>query len=771
MSKLRNYLIVLFVLILESTYSQITISGKITDAGTGETLVGATVYNPANQKGTSTNAYGFYSLNIPSGKQELTYSFVGYSSKTIIIDLSSDSVVNIQLPTHNEIKEITVTESKRERFLTSTRMGENRLTSREIEQLPALLGETDVVKAIQSLPGVNAGSDGSAGISVRGGSPDQTQILLDEVPVYNVNHLFGYFSVFNNDAIKEATLVKCPIPAQYGGRLSSVLDVRMKEGNLFEHTGKASLSTLSGKYTIEGPIVKGKGSYMLSGRVTWPGLPLKLFYYLTNSNMEVFYSFFDLNGKINYEVSSNDRLFVSFYAGNDKFKYTTEGNEYSFGNESAKYLFKWGNNTTSARWNHIFSPKLFSNLTVYFSRYKYNQLYDLKNSKDTIFIDTHSSLADASFCYDFDLFLKNTNKIKFGTKISYLFFLPETTETDSSTTRLSSYSKAPVFDFYISDEYSITDRFSLNIGLRQSILKRNDKFESHFAPRISARYSLSHTLSLKAGYTSMVQHLHQLTNPSLSLPTTMWVLSNASLESSTANLSSLGLYYMSHSGAEISGEIYYNTMDNVIDYQPGKENYPIDENFWNQNIMVGNGVSYGIELFAKHKIKSYSGQLSYTYSRSFRKYNNLENIGFYPYMYDRPHNISFQLTKEFENNKNSKFTKRISILFSYMSGHLISFSNYTIPAIIPGELHNYSKSVNNYNFFIPHPNNVRLPAVHHLDISFHLDNSAKEKSSWIFSIYNVYNKKNISFYYIENNKIKGAALLPIIPSVTWNYKF
>ncbi len=768
---MKYQILPLLILLSQIAYSQHTLSGKITDIETGETLVGATIYNPGAKQGTSSNAYGFYSLNLPGGKQQVVFSFVGYEPQTVFVDLKTDSILNIGLSSDNVLSEVTVTESRRQYFLSGVQMGENRLTAREIENLPVVLGETDVLKAIQSLPGVNAGNDGTAGISVRGGSPDQTLILLDEVPVYNVNHLFGYFSVFNNDAIKEANLIKGTIPAQYGGRLSSVLDIRMKEGNLKEHTGKASLSTLSGKYTIEGPIIKGKASYMLSGRATWLDLPLRLYFYLTDNDMKVYYSFWDLNGKANFEFSNSDRLFVSFYGGNDEFFVGNEEGNYFAGNSNTKYQFSWGNYTASARWNHIFNSKLFSNLTAYFSRYNYSHLYEMKSTSDTLNIDTYSSLADASLKYDFDYYPDNAHKIKFGTKLSYLFFQPEKTDLDTVQAGLISHYQAPVVDLYANDEFLLCEKLRVSAGLRLSTLKRGEKYEFHLMPRFSACYPLSSSLSLKAGYSIMVQHLHQLTNPSLSLPTTMWVLSNASLESSSSNLSSIGLYYMNDKGLELSGEAYFNTMDKVIDYKPGKENFKINEDQWGESVMVGEGFSYGIELFAKYRHGSYSGQLSYTYSRSYRKYDELAYVGYYPYMFDRPHNISLQITKEFETSENAKFNKRLSLNFNYMSGPLISFSNYTIPAILPDEFEGYKHHISDFNYYIPHPNNVRLPAVHHLDLSFHLENKTKEKSSWVFSIYNIYNRKNISFYYVQNDQIKGAALLPIIPSVTWNFKF
>ncbi|MDA3930209.1 MAG: TonB-dependent receptor [Prolixibacteraceae bacterium] len=769
---MKTFYILLLLLLPITIFAQFTISGKITDAETGETLVGATIYEQTERQGTSTNAYGFYSINVPVKKSSVIFSFVGYTAKTIAFNLSADTTISVQLTSHNVLEEITVSESRRHEILRGMAMGENRMTAREIETLPVVFGEVDIIKAIQSLPGVNAGSDGTAGFSVRGGSPDQTLILLDEVPVYNVNHLFGYFSIFNNDAIKDVTLVKGAIPSQYGGRLSSVLDVQMKEGNQFEHVGKASVSTLSGKYTLEGPIKKGKSSYMLSGRKTWLDLPLRLAFYLTDNDMKVLYSFYDLNGKANFQLSEKDRLFVSLYGGKDKFHLGVDGSSNFMSGGSSKFEFYWGNYTASGRWNHIYNSRLFSNLTVYYSNYNYHNRYDFKRENSEQIIDTYSSLSDFSLKYDFDYFLNNKHKIKFGSKLSYLFFQPETTEIDSTNTNLSSQYQAPIIDFYISDELTLGKNLSVNLGLRQSTLKRGSEYSFHFMPRVSARYALNQSSSVKAAYSHMVQHLHQLTNPSMSLPTTMWVLSNESLKSAQSNLSSIGYYYVHQSGLELSTEAYYSTMKNVIDYQPGKENFKINQEEWNESVMTGVGRSYGAELFIKHRIGKYSGQFSYTWSRSFRKYDALEHVGYYPYVYDRPHNLSFQLTKRFDSKPEAKFNKRLSLNFNYMSGHMISFSNYTVPAILPSELDGYDHNIADFNYYIPNPNNVRLPAVHHLDLAFHLEHKSKEKSSWIFSVYNIYNRKNISFYYIDwKDQMKGATLLPIIPSVTWNYKF
>lgn len=769
---MKNYLIVFILFLSQGLFAQYIISGKIVDAQSGESLVGATIVQSGTLQGCTTNNYGYFSLNVSGKKQVLRCSFVGYNPVTLELNVVRDTIIVVQLQTDIVLSEVVVNASRKEQFLQGTDMGINRLSAREVETLPVVLGETDLIKALQTLPGVNAGSDGSAGFSVRGGSPDQTLILLDEVPVYNVNHLFGYFSVFNNDAIKDARLIKGAIPSQYGGRLSSVLDVQMKEGNQNEHSGKASVSTLSGKYTLEGPIVKGKSSYMLSGRKTWLDLPLRLFFYLTDSDMKVLYSFYDLNGKVNFELSKRDHLFVSFYGGRDRFYLGNDTDDYVFGNSSSKYEFYWGNTTASSRWNHIYGSRLFSNLTVYYSKYNYHHLYEFESSDSKQSIDTYSSLADISLKYDFDYFVDNRHQVKFGTKLSYLFFQPEKTDLDSTSLGLSNHYQAPVLDLYINDEWKVSENIQMNVGLRQSVLKRGDAFNLHLLPSIAIRYSINEYSSIKVGYSRMVQHLHQLTNPSLSLPTTMWVLSNASLQSSLSNLSSVGYYFLHRNGLEFSVEGYYNTMNHVIDYLPGKENFKIDESQWNESVMVGCGRAYGIEFMAQYQFGDYSGRISYTWSRSLHNYEALEYVGWYPYAYDRPNNISLQLTKTFEGRDEAKFNKRLSFSFNCMSGHLLSFSNFTQPSIFPNELDGYSSSLNDYNFFIPNPNNVRLPAVHHLDVAFHLDNKSKEKSSWIFSIYNIYNRKNISFYFIDSNdNLKGATLLPIIPSVTWNYKF
>lgn len=770
MCKKSLLMLIAFMLALSSgLVAQVTISGFIRDGRTGEALSGASVYSTDTKTGAITNTYGFYSIKQGKGSIVLNFSFVGYDKITELVSVNSDTIININLAANNLIGEINVSRKHSQISLNGSEIGTIRIKAAEVSRLPAVLGESDVLKSIQLLPGVSAGSTGSAGFSVRGYSPDQTLVLLDEVPVYNVNHMFGYFSVFNTDAISHVELMKGPVPVQFGGRVGSVLNVLMREGNNQYQEGSISVSTMALKYTIEGPIAKGKSSYILSARKTLFDLPFRLIYYLAENDQQLLYSFYDINAKVNLKLSQNDRIYASFYTGRDRYFMRSE-DSFNKGN-NLFYQYYWGNYTATSRWNHIFSNELFSNLIIYYSHYSYHNNLEYSENAEKKEINALSSLNDLSIKYDFDFFPWNNHVVKFGVKASYLVFSPELTIPDSALTK-QSLLRIPslITDAYLSDEISFGEHFNLYCGLRTSLLVSDSLIRPAVLPSLSLTYRLSTGITVKVGSSKTIQHIQQLSNPSLNLPTSMWIVSNRKLNSATGYQASIGLYIQPNNKSEYSCETYINQTHNVIDYLPGTATSKLTSENWDKNVIQGMGRSYGIEFFAKHNLNNISFQISYSYSRAMRMYNEIANRKYFPYTYDRPHNLALAYVYRFNKGQGKKFAKSLSMSFQFMSGNMMSLANYSTDVVLPYEIRS-NLGLDPEVKFVPYPNNIRLKPQHHLDVSYHLDHEGTQQSSWIFSIYNVYNQMNASFYYVEDEKVRSATLFPIIPSVTWQYKF
>jgi len=815
----KKLIIALILCILTiSTYSQkYTISGFVEDGSSGERLIAAAIYD-ANKisVGTLTNVYGFYSLTIPKGITKLTVAFVGFDNIQKEFDLNKDTIINFILTSNNLLDEIEVSGKKNQ--VEDVQMSMIDVPIKTIQKLPVLFGEVDVLKAIQLLPGIKSGTEGSSGIYVRGGGPDQNLILLDGVPVYNVNHLFGFFSVFNGYAISDISIIKGGFPARYGGRLSSVLDIRMKEGNMKKYCGEISIGIIASKFSFEGPIVKDKSSFIISARRTYLDLltiPFQLAFSGLSPEVQTFwggYFFDDINAKINHKFSDKDRLLLSVYTGKDKAylntKYTYDGLT-----DMTKFDLHWGNITTSMRWNHIFSPKLFSNTTLTFSQYNFvtqiNNEYEYRSwsnpNNDTIYKDKFniaylSGIIDNGINSDFDYILNPNNKIKFGGSYTFHIFRPGVSslksssyysEQDIDTTFGSGNLYANEVTLYAEDEFSLGKKVKINFGGHYSAFAVRDTFYNSFQPRLAARVLVNKKLSFKMAYTHMTQYLHFLTNSSIGLPTDLWLPATDLVppEHSIQYNAGFALGFLKDYNISIEG--YYKTMTNLIEYKEGASFFDLEgggtnSSGWEQKIETGKGWAYGAEFLLEKSVGDFSGWIGYTLSWTNRQFENIAFGEVFPYRYDRRHDIGIALT--YKLNEHIDF----GATWVFATGIAVTLAEQRY---LPQEyIQNYLNSINNtdpYNYYYDYSteyygtrNNYRLPAYHRLDLGINLTKEKKHGTrTWSFGAYNAYNRLN-AFYVDFNGGLFGEynqdnskrqlikySLFPIIPSISYNYKF
>lgn len=785
-----------------------TISGYVTDGTSSETLIGVNIVESHQGQGTTTNPYGFYSITLPEGEATLRFSYLGYGADTYSFTLQRDTVLNIKMKDNNQLQEVVIVSNKSEAGNLATQMGAIEIPTAQIKSTPSVLGEADVMKTIQLMPGVQAGVDGSAGLYVRGGSPDQNLILLDGVPVYNVDHLFGFFSVFTPEAVKKVTFFKSSFPARFSGRLSSVIDVRTNDGDMQKFHGMLSIGLLTSKINLEGPIIKGKTSFNLSARRSYLDLLAKPF--MPKDDKSSYY-FYDINAKINHKFSDRSRLFLSAYNGKDHF-----GNkitEYS-GYEN-KSKMDWGNTIISARWNFIFNNKLFSNTTVTFNKYRfyadtytYSQHTDFTTHQATsnkYSADYRSGIQDWSYKMDFDYHPTPAHRIKFGAEYLYHSFRPEvmtskiSERTDNKLPNDTIYhgiNNRSVYaheaSAYIEDNFRINPRLRVNLGLNFSLFHVQQKSYFSVQPRVSARYQLTKDFSLKASYTKMNQYVHLLTSTPISMPMDLWVPVTKRIKPMQSHQYSLGNYYTGIKGWEFSVEGYYKDMRNVLEYKEGISIFGASAG-WENKVEMGRGRSMGIEFMAQKTIGKTTGWVSYTLAKSDRKFakGSINNGERFPYKYDRRHNINLTI--------NHKFSDRIDVGASWVfyTGGTSTIPeeqtavirpgnvSYFIGGYITGGYGNYvDGSYNNYDntyvvesSYVEHRNNYRLPSSHRLNIGINFNKKTKHgMRTWNISLYNVYNAMNPAWVYRSTNKedqsvIRKFTLLPLIPSFTYTYKF
>lgn len=784
------------------------ISGYISDRNSGETLIGANIYNISSNEGISSNSYGYYNISLPRGKNILTCSYIGYDSDTLVIDLLSDTLINfaINLTTKN-LSEVKL---KSRETNTKSVISEVNIPVKEIKKLPALLGERDILKSIQLLPGVQSGNEGTSGIYVRGGGPEQNLILLDGVNVYNSSHLFGFFSIFNDDAIKNINLIKGGFPARFGGRLSSVLEINMKDGNFNKWQTEGGLGLISGNITVQGPIIKNKTSVIISARRTWIDLlaePLKNLIqnntqFSGENNYDGKYFFYDLNAKINHKFSNRDRVFFSFYSGKDDFssKYINSSNDKLYDetlnsnynstlNSNTSFGLTWKNITSSLRWNHIVNKKIFLNTTLLYTKYIFDNLINSENEIINSYPDSNetitnefsnylysSGIEDIGIKLDLDYALNNKHYLKFGaTYIKHKFF-PGEMEYNASYNDISISTNAIFsehlipddFYFYFEDQYKISNRLSANIGLHYAVFKINTKTYQSPQPRVSARYLLNENTSIKFSYATMQQNIHLLTNSSFGLPNDMWVPATDIVSPQKSKQFVLGLNKSFNENIfEASLEFYHKKMEDLITFSEGSNIIATNFSSWEDKIeMNGLGKSTGIELFIKKNLGKLTGWVGYTWSKTTRQFPNINLGQEYPYKFDRTHD--FSIVSSYEINDKIK----ISGTWVYGTGNAITMPIAQYLLVQGGSFTEY--------FEYGTKNDYRLPAYHRLDISCNYTKQNKKSTSiWSFGIYNVYNRMNPFFILLENELVDGVrqrvakqiSLFPIMPSVKYSFKF
>lgn len=759
-----------------------TISGYIRDAENGENLIGATVLQQGTTNGTITNTFGFYSLTLPAGEINLQLSFVGYQVKTESINLTENIRLNFDLVPGSTLEAVVVTAE--EQIEQSPQMSTIDVPIEQIKALPVLMGEADILKTLQLLPGIQSGSEGSSGIYVRGGGPDQNLILLDGVPVYNVSHLFGFFSVFNPDAINRVNVVKGGFPARYGGRLSSVIDISMKEGNNQKFSGEGSIGLISSKLTLEGPIGKNeKTSFIVSGRRTYIDILTRpIIKASSDGEATGGYYFYDLNAKVNHKISDNDRLYLSFYNGLDK-GFGSSTYDYDNGYEEVeskeKFGLGWGNTIGAVRWNHVFGPRLFGNLTGTYSKYKFrifssyeDKVTDSEGSQTSEeLIEYYSGVDDFAMKLDFDFLPTPAHNFKFGISSTHHDFNPgifgydTNSEGQEDTVINSQQTRAFEFFGYAEDDFSITTKLRGNIGLHYSAFLVNNRYYHSLQPRVSFRYLISSDLSLKASYATMNQYIHLLTNSGIGLPTDLWVPATDKVKPQSSWQVALGAA-KTFEGYEISVETYYKEMSNLIEYQEGASFFNLGTD-WQEKVTSGDGTSYGAELLIQKKTGKFSGWVGYTLSWTYRQFDELNFGEKYPYKYDRRHDISVVGIYEFSK----KFA--LSSTWVYGTGNAITLPRSTYKTNTGNNGYYWNDEINNYGS----RNDFRMAAYHRMDLGLTWNKDKKNGTrSWSLGAYNLYNRKN-PFYIADGYDNQGNkhfyqySLFPVIPYFRYSFKF
>jgi hypothetical protein len=776
----RLTFLVLFFLPLTLLAQKVTLSGYMRDAETGESLIAGTIYIKEADQATQTNTYGFYSVSVPPGSYTVIFSYVGYSRIEQKIELIANRTFTAQLHSATMMKEVSVTAGRKDANVKNTEMGTINLSMAKIKTLPVLFGEVDILKTLQLLPGVQSAGEGSSGFYVRGGGPDQNLVLLDDAVVYNTGHLFGFFSVFNSDAIKDVTLIKGGPAANYGGRLSSVVDVSMKEGNDKQYHVEGGVGLIASRLTLQGPIKKEKGSFMVSGRRTYVDVLVRPF---SERLKNTGYYFYDANLKANYRFGSKDRVYLSGYMGIDKFKYQS-----SLGTFKAD--IPWGNKTATLRWNHQFSDKIFANTTLVYNDYNFASSF----SQSTFGVKITSGIKDYNAKTDFDYYALNNHHIKAGAMYTHHKFIPNQISGQVDTIKLdpnNAFIKyAHEAGAYILDDFSPTKWWKINAGVRYSWFGQTGPYTLYtydaagkatdstkysngeivktyggWEPRLNMRFELNDFSSLKASVAKSYQYIHLVTNNGNTLPTDVWVPSTYNVKPQQAWQYSAGYFHnFLDDKLETSVEVYYKEMKNQIQYKDGYTPNTIEDP--ERSYVFGNGTAYGAEFFINKTQGKFSGWIGYTLSWTNQKFAQLNNGETFPAKYDRRHDISVVGSYTF----NKKWT--VSSVFVYGSGNAITLP--TAFYLIDGQIVQLFSKINAY----------RLPAYHRMDLSAtYTPQHAKPRrwsGSWTFSVYNVYNRKNPYFLYVDNQGVVGTGItvkvyqvyiLPIMPSITYNFKF
>ena len=772
---MKNLLFVILLLTTSAIYAQqkkATVSGTVTVQASGEAIIGAVIkVKEQPTVGAVTNEFGFYSITLPQGDYTLSVSYLGYTTFEQKVSLTSNISQNIALQDKAQnLEEVVITGEREDVNVSRSEMGVMKLDMKAANKLPVIMGEKDILKTIQLMPGVASAGDGNSGFYVRGGGADQNLILLDEAPVYNASHLLGFFSTFNSDAIKDVTVYKGSMPAEYGGRLSSVLDIAMNEGNNQEYHVSGGIGLISSKLNIEGPIQKGKSSFLVTGRRTYADMFLKLSNDEALKNSRLY--FYDVNAKMNYTINDKNRIFLSGYFGRDVL-----GVNNIFG-------FNWGNATGTLRWSHIVNSKLFSNTSLIYSDYSYN-IDIAANGAD---FSINSRIRDLNLKQEFQYYVNTKHTVKFGLNAIHHTIKPGNITASGPQINSTNIENELALEAgaYVSDEWKATDKLTLNYGIRLSSFSAlgPGTFYTYDAdgdatdsatygsgewvktyvvpePRLAVNYRLNEQSSIKAGYTRTAQYLHLLSNATTNTPTDMWIPSSPNVKPQLGDQYSLGYYRnFKENRYEFSAEVYYKQLQNQIDYKSGAD-LNVNPNIESE-LLYGQGRAYGIELFFKKKYGRFTGWVGYTLSRTERQVDGINNDNWYPTRYDRTHDVS--LVGMYDLSK--RWT--VSAIWVYNTGNAVTY-----PA---GK---YEMAGSTYYYYSDR-NAARMPAYHRLDLGATYTKITKRgrESSWTFSVYNAYNRYNpysIEFRQNPDNAQQTQAvqtsLFGIVPAVTYNFKF
>lgn len=783
MQKLLIWVLACITLQNLQAQDKFTFNGYIKDSLTGETLIGANLSSKPENKAVVSNQYGFYSITLKKGVYTISCSFVGYQTREFDLNLNGNLQQNILLfPNAAQISNVTVYGRKRDNNVKTAQMGKFELSVNTLKALPAFLGEVDILKTLQLLPGVRNAGEGNAGFYVRGGGPDQNLILLDDAVVYNTGHLFGFFSVFNSDAIKNVTLIKGGIPAQYGGRISSVVDVAMKEGNQHTTQVDAGIGLIASRFSIQGPVKKNRASYMISARRTYIDALAKPMISKTSEYYGSGYYFYDLNAKMNYQFSEKDKLFLSGYFGKDKFSFNNSKRSFST-------TIPWGNSTATLRWNHIFNKQLFANTTLVYNDYHFS----LDGRQNDLNLRLSSGIRDLTAKTDVDFYPVPEHKIRFGLQYTYHTFLPNILSGNQDSVVFAPNNSTRKFAnevaVYVQDDWEINPELKLNLGLRYSLFQQVGRFTWYrrdasgnktdstvygpgqnvktyggLEPRATLRFAINENESVKLAATRNLQYIHLVTNAGSTLPTDLWVPSTLRVKPQISWQYALGYFKNFGEGMfETSVEAYYKNMENQIEYREG---YTPSLKDPEEEFVFGRGWSYGAEFFVNKLKGRWTGWIGYTLSWTWRRFPDLNDGLKYPSRYDRRHDLSivssYELTRKW----------KLSSVFTYGTGNATSLPErfYFVGGVLTQE---YSR-INAY----------RMKAYHRLDVSATYTPQPKKQrkfsGNWVFSIYNLYSRMNPYFIYYDQEGTAAAgtlkvvakqvSLFPILPSVTWNIR-
>ncbi|MCZ2129917.1 MAG: TonB-dependent receptor [Bacteroidia bacterium] len=780
---MRKRLLLIFILLVTtSAFSQtkFSISGYMKDSASGESLIAATVYVEELAQGAAANAYGYYSLSIPHGKYTFRFSYVGYHDKVVVRNITQNISLNVELsPMSKVLESADVKSTRKSENIKSTDMSSVKLNIKTIQKIPAFLGEVDLVRVVQLMPGVTTVGEGATGFNVRGSSVDQNLVLLDEAPVFNSAHLFGFFSVFNPDAVMDVKLIKGGIPAVYGGRLASILDVRMKEGNLKEYKGTGGIGVIFSRLALEGPIVRNRGSFIIAGRRSYVDVLAKPFMKKELQGSRFYY--YDFTAKGNYFINKNNRIFLSAYLGRDVFS------------ASDIFGFDWGNQTVTARWNKVFNNRLFSNLTAYYSKYDYK--IDVKMGESGF--DWKSNIINYSIKPEFSYYFNPDFVMNFGGQSIFYTFVPGTSHTNLNGVISSraldnrySWENAVYTDF----EHKINKKLNLRYGLRYShfnyvgkgttyyyrdttanIRKPIEKTEKvgwlhsiasygNIEPRLAITYTLDSFSSIKLSFNRMSQYLQLISNTTASIPLDVWTPATNNIPGQIANQYAAGYFRnFQDDKCETSVEVYYKSLQNQVDYIDNAD--LLLNELLEGDLLVGKGRAYGAEFFVRKHSGKLTGWISYTLARSERLVEGINRGKWYPARFDRAHNLNLVMIYE--------ITKRISA-----SGNFVYYTG--TPATFPTNKYNLQ------GYIIPHiandaRNNYRIPPYHRLDLSITIQGKKRKRweSNWVFSVYNVYARRNpFSIYfqpnpedYMQTQAVRFSVLGRAVPAITYNFNF